>query len=187
MSRLGNLESIKSLKFYFASFITVSLVLILSKTVFMLGVVPSSSMENTVQIGEYFVGVNTWFLEDLQRGDIVDFYPNTEEKSLADGYWVKRVIGVPGDKVKIQEGIIYINGVKQNETYVDKPISYNNSFTVPEGKYFVCGDNRAESWDARRWVNPFVDKSQIKFKVLFRVFPLNKFGGIYDKKSVDVK
>ena len=184
MSRLGNLKLFRSVKSWAIYLIIFSCIAKGITYILMVGYVPSSSMENTMQIGESFLGISIWFLDDLHRGDIVDFYPNKEEQDKADGYWVKRIIGIPGDKVKIEEGIIYINGKKQKESYVEKPISYNNSFTVPQGKYFVCGDNRAESWDARRWVNPFVSKEQIKYKVLFRVYPFNKIEYIYAKKSI---
>lgn len=187
MSRLGNLKFVKQSKSWLIwVLIMIGIVRFVVHNVLMVSYVPSASMQDTMMIGEKFLCVSTYFLDDIKHGDIVVFYPNKEEEPLAPGYWVKRVIGLPGDKINIKDGIVYVNGVEQREEYVHHQEDYTASFTVPAGKYFLCGDNRAGSWDARKWGNPFISRDQIKFKVLFRVSPLSKFGNVYKEKSYPV-
>ena len=110
---------------------------------------------------------------------------------------VKRVIGLPGDNIRIDfaNGYVYRNGeqlplqVKDNNVlYEDGHMlnSYTNlsegrgdEFTIPDGSIFVMGDNRNGSTDSRSWMVGDVDKRFIVGKALFRVFPFDKFGGLY--------
>lgn len=109
---------------------------------------------------------------------------------------VKRVIGLPGDNIKIDfaNGYVYRNGeqlplqVKDGVLYEDGHMlnSYTNysegrgdDFTVPEGTIFVMGDNRNGSTDSRSWMVGDVDKRFIVGKALFRIFPFDKIGGLY--------
>jgi len=87
-----------------------------------------------------------WFSEP-KRGDVIILKaPNGEEKN-----WIKRVIGLPGDKVKIDQGQTYVNGVALNEPYVINPFSYSMAeVTVPAGKIFFLGDNRNVSNDSSK-------------------------------------
>ena len=149
--------------------------------------IPSSSMVPTLKVGD-FILVNKWTygirlpvlrsklidINDPQRGDVMVFYP-----PHLDSYYIKRVVGLPGDKVNLVQGILYINGEKMSQTalpiesYMPRSvvmeenlmgvqhlmqkrlsptrISMNFSATVPEGHYFMLGDNRDDSSDSRVW------------------------------------
>jgi signal peptidase I len=92
----------------------------------------------------------------LQRGDVIVFKaPPNQEKD-----YIKRVIGLPGEKVKLQDGFVYVNGQKLDEsaylapdvkTYPENFMQEGQEVTVPENNYFVLGDNRANSSDSRDW------------------------------------
>ena len=102
----------------------------------------------------------------------------------ASGFRLKRVIGLPGETVEIVDGKVYINGsdTPLEEPYLPEPMegSYG-PYTVPEGSYFMLGDNRNNSRDARYWENKFVKKEKIIAKVLFCYYPLSQFGRVnYD-------
>lgn len=94
--------------------------------------------------------------------------------------YIKRIIGIAGDKIRIEDGMVYINEKKLEETYLvpgtlTNSVNYNN-ITVPEGYVFVMGDNRNESIDSRNFGCIPIDK--IEGIVCFRYWPLNKFGKI---------
>lgn len=137
--------------------------------------VPSGSMENTIMTGDRVIGARwSYLFGDPERGDVVIFhFPDNE-----DIYYVKRVIGLPGEQVDIEDGKVYItstDGVKTEleEPYLREPMIPEPAmhFEVPEGCYFMLGDNRNYSVDARRWNNTYVKKEKIIAKVLFRYFP----------------
>lgn len=132
--------------------------------------VPSASMENTIMTGDRLIGSRLSYLfSDPERGDIIIFrFPDDESI-----YYVKRIIGLPGDIVDIKDGCVYVNGVELAEPYIrepmlpEKPLHYE----VPEDSYFMLGDNRNYSADSRRWENAYVKRDKIIAKVLFRYFP----------------
>ena len=140
--------------------------------------VPTGSMENTIMSRSRVIGSRLAYLkDDPQRGDIVIFhYPDDESI-----YYVKRVIGLPGETVMIEDGKVYINGsdTPLDETYLAEPMegSYG-PYTVPEGCYFMLGDNRNNSRDARFWENKYVKKDKIIAKVLFCYYPISRFGAV---------
>ncbi len=92
---------------------------------------------------------------------------------------IKRVIGVPGDTVEVLDGVVTVNGEVLNEPYINTITTdaayYEN---IPEGKYFVMGDNRVVSLDSRNPSVGLIDGDKIIGRALFRFFPLNKIGGI---------
>lgn len=135
------------------------------------GYVPSGSMIPTLEIKDRLICTNA-FWHTLEHGDIVVFKPNIEEGS--DSYFIKRLIGEPGDKIKIQHGKVFRNGEELEEPYVQSSLDYSGSFTVPKDKYFVLGDNRGDSLDARFWENPFIGKDQIDYVANLRIYPFNK-------------
>ena len=149
--------------------------------------IPSGSMLETLQIGDqllvnrlaygFFVPFKdepliTW--STPQRGDVIVFeYPLDPETDF-----IKRVIGVPGDKISMQDKVLYVNGVRAQESYiqhVDASIyPKRDNFgpvEVPPGKYFVMGDNRDDSKDSRFW--GFVDFTAIQGKAMIIYWSLN--------------
>lgn len=148
------------------------LTFIMQKWFFILAVIPSESMETTLNVGDRILSYSSWMKPEIQYDDIVVFRPNSGE----DEYWIKRVIGLPGDKVRIEHGSLIVNGKVIDENYTSSEDDYSGSFTVPSDSYFVLGDNRSNSKDARYWSDPYINKSQIKYIALFRVYPVKNIG-----------
>lgn len=134
--------------------------------------VPSGSMENTIMTNDRVIGSRlNYRFTDPERGDIVIFrFPDNEKI-----YYVKRIIGLPGETVDIIDGHVYIDGSETplEEDYIREPMIPEPPmhFEVPENCYFMLGDNRNYSADARRWNNTYVKREKIIAKVLFRYFP----------------
>ena len=104
--------------------------------------------------------------DDFEKPNGIVFSP--DEKIL----YVKRIIGLPGETVQIKDGAVFINGTKLDEPYLNEPmIGGSGTYKVPEGKYFMLGDNRNNSKDSRYWQNKYVSKDKILGKVVFRYFP----------------
>lgn len=135
------------------------------------------SMENTIQNKDYLViDKVTYRFQNPKRFDIIVFpYSNRE-------YFIKRVIGVPGDKVQIINDTIYINDKPLNENYGREPIKNAGDaiepMTLSKDEYFVMGDNRNESLDSRDSSVGTIIKDKIVGKAVFRIWPLNKVGRI---------
>lgn len=159
--------------------------------------IPSGSMENTLLIGDFLLVDKLHFAGEavpgrllpygkIERGDIVVFYFPVDPRQ----FLVKRVIGLPGDHIRLRNRIVYLNGVPQRESYVIhkqwNPDPYRDNFpsqqaysrdidrrwryqlqnyinngevVVPQGQYFVLGDNRDQSLDSRYW--GFVPRANI--------------------------
>lgn len=136
--------------------------------------VPSGSMENTIMTGDRVIGSRlSYRFGDPKRGDIVIFhFPDDPTNTV---YYVKRIIGLPGDTVDIKGGNVYLNGsdTPLDEPYLREPMDPEPPahFEVPEDSYFMMGDNRNYSSDARRWDNKYVKREKIVAKVLFRYYP----------------
>ena len=133
--------------------IVIVVVLVLTRGIFINAKIPSGSMENTIMTGSRIIGFRfSYWFEEPKRGDIVLFkYPIDESQT-----YIKRVIGLPGETVRIKSGKIYINGSKTplNETYLKETWTVDNddlTYKVPKGSYFVLGDNRNNSKDGRYW------------------------------------
>ena len=195
----------------FASLLSlVVLALFLNTFVLQPFLIPSESMEHTLLVGDFLLvnkqvyapagRLSRWLLpyRDVQRGDIVVFrHPQPHP------YLVKRVVGIPGDRLRIQDGRVLVNGVVQDEPYAafepaisnpfrdDFPakvytdpevdlrwwrqmqnLTQNGELIVPDGKYFVLGDNRNHSDDSRYW--GFVSRSQIIARPLVIYFSLTR-------------
>lgn len=130
-------------------------------------------------------------LGSIEKGDIVSFkseltlsqddydslnfvqkilHKEGERKNL-----IKRVIAGPMDTIEILDGVVKVNGLAIEETYISTETNKNVSLqTIPEGKFFVMGDNRSVSYDSRDL--GFVSEEDIIGKVIFRFMPLNKVG-----------
>jgi len=119
------------------------------------------------------------FIRDPQRFEIVIF----KLKNDPDTYYIKRVIGLPGETVQIINSVIYINGEELQEEYGKGVYFLAGSAADPvvlgEDEYFVLGDNRTNSIDSRYAVGK-VKRSQITGRAVFRVWPLSGFGSVID-------
>jgi signal peptidase I len=110
--------------------------------------VDGSSMEPTLHSGQ-LVLVNrlAYKLGEPGRGDVIVFYFPRDP----DQEYIKRLVGLPGDYVQIQEGQVLVNGTPLDEPYIAAPPAYTGEWQVPEGQYFVLGDNRNNSSDSHQW------------------------------------
>ena len=131
------------------------------------------SMSETLDNGDIVVSVKT---ADLETGDIVAFYYNNT-------ILVKRVIGQSGDWIDIaKDGTVSVNQQELEEPYLDKKaygeIDISLPYQVPEGRIFVMGDNREISIDSRTMMIGCVAQEQIVGKIIYRVWPFGKLGGI---------
>jgi signal peptidase I len=106
------------------------------------------SMVPTLQDGEYVLVNRLAYRNSLpERGDIIVFAsPQANDLDL-----IKRVIGLPGDKVKISGGVVEVNGQSLDEPYIAAAPVYNGEWEVPEDRLFVLGDNRNDSSDSHAW------------------------------------
>ena len=148
--------------------ITAAVVLVLFRVILQLAWVPSGSMETTIPTKSLLVSLRLPYLVGdpaPERGDIITFQSDELGKLL-----VKRVIGLPGDEVSFSGGYVYIDDERLDEPYLPQQgisASRNNEvFSVPEGCYFMMGDNRTGSDDSRFWVEPYVSGEDICSKVL---------------------
>ena len=142
--------------------------------------VPSASMESTILEGDRIMGWRfSYAFSEPERGDIVVFpNPNPVTDEEKQNY-VKRIIGLPGETVRIEDGQVFINDEPLTEDYVKEPWKGGNgTYVVPEGCYFMMGDNRNNSNDARYWVNKYIKREDILGKVSFRYWPFSRFGSV---------
>lgn len=133
--------------------------------------VPTGSMANTIPKPSRVISsrVHYWFA-DPQRGDVILFEPPIEEEY----YYIKRVIALPGETITIREGNVYINDSTKplDEPYLaETPRGNFGPYQVPEGCYFVMGDNRNSSNDSRYWSVKAVPRDNIYAKALFVYWP----------------
>lgn len=135
--------------------------------------IPSESMVPTLNVGDKLMVTRVYDTDKIKRGDIVVFYSEELDEIL-----IKRVIGLPGDHIKIHDGIVNINGEDIKENYVKNNESYDGTFDVPDNKFFFLGDNRSRSNDARRWINPYIDASNIQGKARIKFYPFKDFGSL---------
>lgn len=134
--------------------------------------VPTRSMVPTVNAGDKLLGFRmAYMFSEPQRGDVIIFnhrcYENDEEESL-----LKRVIGIPGDKVEIKDGRLYVNNEEVTEDYLaEEMIGSFGPYIVPKDSYFVLGDNRNLSDDSRLWDNTYVHVDEIQAKAVWKYSP----------------
>ena len=156
--------------------IAAALVFLLKEFVVINAFIPSGSMENTIMPGDRVIGNRLAYLsEEPERGDIVIFlYPDDESQ-----LFVKRIIGLPGESVVIEDAKVYIEGVLLDEPYLKEEWQVGNdayAFEIPEGSYLVLGDNRNNSKDARYWENTYVEADKILGEAVFRYWPFSSIG-----------
>ena len=164
--------------------------------------VPTGSMENTIMAGSRVIGSRLHYkFDEPERGDVAIFVwgwgcptchimaegekpetcPRCDSKVGRRGetiYYVKRVIGMPGDVIDIIDDKVYLNGSDTPlvQPYLAEEMNQNENFhfEVPEDCYFMMGDNRNYSLDARYWKNPYISEDKMVAKVLVEYFPTPK-------------
>lgn len=146
-------------------------------------IVRGDSMYDTLKDGEVlFLSKINYRVADIKRYDIVVI------RDLDNDLIIKRIIGLPGDKIQYKDDVLYVNGKAQKERFTEDE---TEDFTleeickihrvkcdgkIPEGMYLVLGDNRDVSADSR--VKGLIEKEQIQGQAVFRIWPLNKIGSI---------
>ena len=133
------------------------------------------SMEQTLEPGQYvLIDKLSPRWADYARGDVVVFWP---PDAAHDVPYIKRVIGLPGDRVEFKDGNVYVNGVELDEPYVfEGPTEASvlgDVIVVPEGSYFAMGDHRSDSTDSR--VFGFIERNDIIGRALVRYWPIDTF------------
>ena len=177
--------------------IVVVVVLVVNNVVLINAKIPSESMENTIMTGDRIFGFRMAYglnfdlfgkhishqTKDPERFDIIIFKFPDDESQL----FIKRIIGLPGEKVQIINGKVYIN---DSETPLDDsfvaevPRGNFGPYEVPEDSYFVMGDNRNHSRDSRYWkTSNFVTYDEIVGKAVVRYYPSIKLLNNYKEKE----
>lgn len=141
--------------------------------------IPAASMTPTLQIKDRLI-IDKWSYRSQapQRGDIVVFSPTEtlKQQKFKDAF-IKRVIGIPGDKVEVKGGKVYVNAQPLEENYIEEAPNYQfGPVTVPPNSYLVLGDNRNNSYDSHYW--GFVPRENIIGKAIKRFWPLDRLGTI---------
>jgi signal peptidase I len=153
--------------------------------------IPSGSMLPTLQIDDRLIVEKVSYLfGSPNRGDIVVFMPPDKANQIcptpssADPTkkpqkeaFIKRVVGLPGEKVQVKEGRVYINDRPLREGYIEEEPRYNwGPQNIPDNSYLVLGDNRNNSCDSHFW--GVVPRSNIIGRAVVRFWPLNRLGGL---------
>ena len=143
--------------------------------------IPSDSMLPTLETGDRLVIEKiSYRFTSPKFGDIVVFQPPPELQRRGysqDQAFIKRIIGTPGDTLKIDDGKVYLNGNILQENYIkEPPLQAFQLVRVPQNQYFMMGDNRNDSNDSRYW--GFLPKKNMIGKAIFRFWPPGRIGGI---------
>ncbi len=184
--------------------IAISIALLIRHFLIEIVKVEGVSMSPTLSTGERLIISKIHSKKEWERNDIIVFEAPTEggeNNTILASYekpnwnifekflysvleinqksYIKRIIAIAGDKVKIENGEVFVNGEKLEESYLEEGIktevsksNLSEEFTVPEGSVFVLGDNRKSSKDSREF--GCIPVSKIKGKVVFRIFPFTR-------------
>lgn len=173
-SKKFNKEYLKKELISWVATIGTAIVLVYLLTTFVIvnAKIPTGSMKNTIMPNDRLIAFRmAYTFNEPERGDIIVFkYPDDEEV-----LYVKRIIGLPGETVNIIDGKVYIDDsekpLEDEYVTVEEMQGSWGPYLVPEGSYFVLGDNRNDSKDSRFWVNTYVNKDQILGKAIFKYYP----------------
>lgn len=147
-----------------AFIISATIVYVIFNFILLNGFIPSESMKNTLNVGDFILCNRMVNKDNLKNGDVVVFENNGEKV-------VKRVIGVSGDKISIKNGKVYLNNKELKEKYVNGSTfggPNGTEYIVPIGKFFLMGDNRNNSFDSRFMNSIYIPKKNIKAKVILK-------------------
>ena len=140
-------------------------------------IVPTESMVPTIQVGDRLMFDKLFYrISDLKRQDIIMFLPPEAAQQANEQFFVKRIIGLPGDVIEVRyepengTGRVYVNGEELVEDYLGSLPDYPyGPEAVPEGTLFVLGDNRSFSYDSHSW--GFLPLENVRGRLLFRFYP----------------
>ena len=152
--------------------IAIVLGIIINSTLIVSAQVISASMENTIMTNSRVAGLRiSYIFNEPNRFDIILFNPPDEDSDIP---YVKRIIGLPNEKVDIIDGKVFINDstIPLDDSFIKGIARGNfNSFYIPDNCFFVMGDNRNGSVDSRHWNNSFVSRDNIIAKLYIEYFP----------------
>ena len=145
-------------------------------------VVYGPSMEPSYYDREYLLISKAYvYAKGFEHGDVVVFKTHLKMDSGGEKNLIKRIVGLPGDRVELKNGQVYLNGELLEENYTDgsKTVDFGKTeWLIGEGEIFVLGDNRDNSKDSRFEDVGLIKKSAVMGKVVFRIFPLSRAGSI---------
>lgn len=164
------MEGTAILNFIIALVLTVVAALLIRRHLLFVTKVSSLSMYPLLKPKQRLLTQRLYSFHDVRRGDIIVFYSSELQQDL-----IKRVIGLPGDVVDIRrDGAVYLNQKQLYEPYVGKTGGNSGRFIVPEGRYFMLGDNRAISKDSRRFKNPYISRKDMIGKAFLSFYPIHE-------------
>lgn len=143
--------------------------------------VRETSMMPTLQEYNFlFLSKQAYHFGEPKRGDIIVFHTKLKTQTGDEKMLIKRVIGLPGDSITIEDGNVYINGKEQDQSFTLEGYTSGDvkDRVVPEGSLFVMGDNRQNSIDSRDPNVGFVKISRVYGKAVFRLYPFNEMGPV---------
>ncbi|MGL5074497.1 MAG: signal peptidase I [Waterburya sp.] len=146
--------------------------------------IPSESMLPTLAVDDRLIVEKVSYrFREPERGDVVVFSPTDalKEQNYKEAF-IKRIIGLPGDMVKVTNGEVYVNNQRLTEKYILNPPNYQyGPIKVPQEQYLVLGDNRNNSYDSHYW--GFVPRENLIGKAAVRFWPPNRLGSL-DQKPI---
>lgn len=152
------------------SLMAIVIALSLNKFVCFLTYVPTASMEPTIKVKDRVLVRVVYDTSKLKRGDILTFYSKEEDSTL-----IKRLVGLPGDVIRLTDDKVSVNGEYLDNISLDIESEFhiNKTYVVPEDCFFFLGDNRNDSFDSRFWENSYINKEDITGKALLRFSSLS--------------